>query len=30
MKNASLSGYIKSGLLNEILEKIDKHKHVDE
>lgn len=29
MKNASLSGYIKSGLLNEILEKIDKHKHVD-
>jgi predicted Na+-dependent transporter len=30
MKNASLSGYIKSGLLNEILEKIDRHKHVDE
>ena len=30
MKNASLSGYIKSGLLNEILEKIDKHKHVNE
>ena len=26
LKNASIAGYIKAGLLNEILDKIDKHK----
>jgi hypothetical protein len=26
LKNASMAGYIKAGLLNEILDKIDKHK----
>jgi phage-related holin len=28
LKNASMAGYIKVGLLNEILDKIDKHKGI--
>ena len=28
LKNASMAGYIKAGLLNEILDKIDKHKGI--
>jgi hypothetical protein len=28
LKNASTAGYIKAGLLNEILDKIDKHKGI--
>jgi hypothetical protein len=26
LKNASMAGYIRAGLLNDILDKIDKHK----